>query len=453
MAPFSALNLNASLLRSIETEGFESPTEVQAQTIPALMDGKDLMGVAQTGGGKTAAFTLPLLHRLAEDRQRPNRNAPRAVILAPTRELAIQIGECIRTFSKGLRIYHTVVYGGAPFRPQFNALNRGVDILVATPGRLLDHVRRNSVRFDETTTFILDEADRMLDMGFVDDVMEVAKALPEDHQTVLFSATMGKNVRKLADKLLNDPVHVEVARESTVANTIDHKVMFVSRHNKRPLLHKILQDNEVDCGLVFTRTKADADRVADELEEIGIKAGAIHGDKPQHTRQRTLQAFRKGKFSILVATDVAARGIDVPGITHVVNYDIPLDPESYVHRVGRTGRAGAEGNAISFCDNTEKGLLRNVERIIKQRIEIDGDHPYVLAPRANDGKRKPGGKNFRKFPGKGGFGKKSGGGERREEGGFRADKSGKPFRKPRSGANDGGDKPYFKKRRDFKQAS
>ena len=431
MAPFSALNLNANLLRSVEKEGFENPTEIQAQTIPALLEGKDVMGLAQTGGGKTAAFALPLLHRLAEERKKPSRNAPRAVILAPTRELAIQIGECIRTFSKGMRIYHTVVYGGAPFRPQFNALNRGVDILVATPGRLLDHVRRNSVRFNEATTFILDEADRMLDMGFVDDVMEVAKALPEDHQTVLFSATMNKNVRKLADKLLNDPVYVEVARQSTVADTIDHCVMFVTRHNKRPLLQKYLEDNAVKRGLVFTRTKADADRVAENLENTGIRAGAIHGDKPQHTRQRILQAFRKGKFDILVATDVAARGIDVPDITHVVNYDIPLDPESYVHRVGRTGRAGAKGTAVSFCDNGEKGQLNAVERIIKTRIRIDADHPYHITVKGG-GKRKSGARNSRKFPSKGNFRK--------------------PANRNGNRNQQDGQKPFSKKRREFKKA-
>lgn len=404
MTLFSELDLIEPILKTVEAQGFTEPTAIQAAAIPAQLAGRDVMGIAQTGGGKTAAFALPLLQKLAQAPARRVACTPRALILAPTRELARQIGDCLYTFSKGLKLRHTVVYGGAPFHFQVQSLQRGVDILVATPGRLLDHMRRNTVRLSMAEMLILDEADRMLDLGFVDDVTQIANALSADRQTVMFSATMSRAVTRLAHNLLNEPERVEVAREATVAASVDHRVLFVKRHNKRPLLKTLLEGEAVERVLVFTRTKADADELARELEDDGLRADAIHGDKPQRVRQRTLQSFRNGRFNVLVATDVAARGIDVPGITHVINYDIPLEPESYVHRVGRTGRAGARGTAISLCDGGEKRLLRNIERVIDQPVRVDADHPFHVSfsdrpPRARAGRPggRPGGRGQGKF--------------------------------------------------------
>ncbi|KJE33991.1 DEAD/DEAH box helicase [Thalassospira sp. HJ] len=424
MTNFNGLNLIEPLLRNVEAAGFTAPTEIQAATIPALLEGKDLMGISHTGGGKTAAFCLPLLQRLAENPMRPKPGQPRAVILAPTRELATQIGQCLRDFKKGIRLFSSVVFGGSPMGPQIQELRRGVDILVATPGRLLDHMSRNTVRFDDVEVFILDEADRMLDMGFSEDVLTVAELLPNNHQTVMFSATMPAEVKHLTDRLLKDPVKVETAPQASVTERVTQRGMFVKRHDKTKLLVQLLNRDEVERVLVFTKTKADADELSFQLRDEDIDSDAIHGDKQQRIRQKILRNFRNGRFPVLIATDVAARGIDVPGITHVINYDLPQDPESYVHRIGRTGRGSAEGIAISFCEPRDIRLLRNIERIIKQDVEIDEDHEFHAAPpprsfgAGGGGGRGRGGRDGgRGFGGggRGGFGGRDGG---RGRGGF-----------------------------------
>ncbi len=403
MASFDTLGLSADLLRVVEAQGFSAPTAIQAKSIPMLLEGRDLKGVAQTGGGKTAAFVLPLLHKLAEEKQATKPGMANALILAPTRELANQIGECIRQFSKGQRLFHTVLFGGSPFFPQMKALQRGVHIVVATPGRMMDHIRRGNLKLDDVQTFILDEADRMLDMGFIDEVKQVAASLPKEHQTVMFSATMNSGIRALADKLLNDPVQVEASKESTVAVTIDHRVLCVDYRNKKDLLLHLLKNDELKRVLIFTRTKAMADKLSEELRDCGRRVDAIHGDREQRIRQKVLQKFRKGFIDVLVATDVAARGIDVPDITHVINYDMPLEAESYVHRIGRTGRAGVKGTALSLCETKEGNLLRNVERAIRQPVPVEKDHPFhaELAGSRNAGPKRNGKKFGKPFAGKG----------------------------------------------------
>lgn len=401
MTNFEGLKLIEPLLRNVEASGFTAPTEIQAATIPALLEGHDLMGISHTGGGKTAAFCLPLLQRLAENPQRPKPGQPRAVILAPTRELATQIGQCLRDFKKGIRLFSSVVFGGSPMGPQIQELRRGVDILVATPGRLLDHMSRNTIRFDDVEVFILDEADRMLDMGFSEDVLTVAQQLPHKHQTVMFSATMPAEVKHLTDRLLRDPVKVETSPQASVTERVTQIGMFVKRHDKTKLLVQILKRDDTERVLVFTKTKADADELSFQLRDEGIDSDAIHGDKQQRIRQKILRNFRNGQFPVLIATDVAARGIDVPGITHVVNYDLPQDADSYVHRIGRTGRGSAEGIAIAFCEPRDIRLLRNIERLIKQDIAIDENHEFHAAPPA----RSAGGGGGRDAGrGRGGFG-------------------------------------------------
>lgn len=398
MASFDTLGLSADLLRVVEAQGFTEPTAIQDKAIPMLLEGRDLKGVAQTGGGKTAAFVLPLLHKLVEEKQATKPGMANALILAPTRELANQIGECIRQFSKGQRLFHTVLFGGSPFFPQMKALQRGVHIVVATPGRMMDHIRRGNLKLDDVQTFILDEADRMLDMGFIDEVKQVAASLPKEHQTVMFSATMNSGIRSLADKLLNNPVQVEASKESTVAVTIDHRVLCVDYRNKKDLLLHLLKNEDLKRVLIFTRTKAMADKLSEELRDCGRRVDAIHGDREQRIRQKVLQKFRKGFIDVLVATDVAARGIDVPDITHVINYDMPLEAESYVHRIGRTGRAGVKGTALSLCETKEGNLLRNVERAIRQPVPIEKDHPFhaELSGSRNAGPKR----NGKKFGGK-----------------------------------------------------
>lgn len=425
MTAFDMLGLATPLLEAVQKEGFTEPTPIQDQSIPHLMNGHDLMGIAQTGGGKTAAFVLPILHQLLEENQKTVPAKPRCVILAPTRELAQQIGQAIRSFTKGLRIFHTVVYGGAPYKHQLQQLQRGVHIVVGTPGRILDHMDRGSLKFDQTTTFVLDEADRMLDMGFIHDVKKVAAEMPDERQTIMFSATMSKQVRGLANGLLNKPKQVEVARENTIAETIDHRVMHLKQKDKPKLLSYLLDDPTLKKVLIFTRTKAMADRLCDNLRDQGRKVDTIHGDRQQTARQKVLRAFRQGNIELLVATDVAARGIDVADISHVINYDMPLEGDSYVHRIGRTGRAGQSGIALSFCTGGEdSGLLRDIQRTIKMRVSVDGDHPYHEEPAkfsAGDTEKK------RRF------GAAPGGGKRRFAGGNK--KKTKPdFRKKATGS-------------------
>ena len=379
MTEFSGLELAQPILRAIAEEGYTTPTPIQDKSIPPLLQGRDLLGVAQTGTGKTAAFALPLLHRLAAAAQQAQRNKPRALILAPTRELAGQINDSFKTYGRHLGLRSAVIFGGVSARPQMQTMARGVHVLVATPGRLLDLMNQGQVRLDAVEYFILDEADRMLDMGFIRDVKKIIAALPARRQTGLFSATMPKSVQSLADGLLHNPVRVEVAPAATTAEKVEQQVLFVAKDKKRALLSELLKNSDIARVLVFTRTKHGANRVAKHLQQNGIEADAIHGNKTQNARQRALKGFREGSIRALVATDIAARGIDVDGVTHVINFELPNEPESYVHRIGRTARAGAGGSAISFCDHEERAYLRDIEKTIRQSVTVNEDHPYHAA--------------------------------------------------------------------------
>ncbi len=388
MTDFADLDLAQPILRAIQDEGYSTPTPIQDKSIPPLLKGRDLLGVAQTGTGKTAAFALPLLHHLAKNPgnppNKPHGRQPRALILAPTRELAGQIGASLKTYGRHLRLRSGVVFGGIPIRRQIAALAQGMDVLVATPGRLIDLMNQGHVRLDGVEIFVLDEADRMLDMGFIRDVKKIAAALPARHQTALFSATMPQSVQGLAGGLLSDPVWVEAAPTATTVEKVVQRVLFVAKDKKRALLGQLLSEEGFERVLIFTRTKHGANRVARHLEQKGIQADAIHGNKAQNARQRALDGFRSGRIRALVATDIAARGIDVEGVTHVINFELPNDPESYVHRIGRTARAGAGGMAISFCDSDERAQLRDIEKTIRQNVPVIEDHPYHAAEIAND---------------------------------------------------------------------
>ena len=384
MTSFAGLDLAQPILRAIADEGYTTPTPIQGKSIPPLLEGRDLLGVAPTGTGKTAAFALPLLHRLADNAGKSHPRQPLALILAPTRELAGQIGDSFRTYGRHLRLRTGVVFGGVSIRRQIQTLARGVHVLVATPGRLIDLMNRGDLRLDAVEVFILDEADRMLDMGFIRDVKKITAALPKRRQTLLFSATMPKSVQGLAADLLSNPVRVEAAPASTTVEKVDQMVLFVPKDKKRALLGELLNDKDMARVLIFTRTKHGANRVARHLHDRGIHSDAIHGNKAQNARQRALDGFRSGRIRALVATDIAARGIDVEGVTHVINFDLPNDPESYVHRIGRTARAGAAGIAISFCDSGERAHLRDIEKTIRQNVPVIEDHPYHAAEIAND---------------------------------------------------------------------
>lgn len=376
MIDFKSLNLHASILEALETKGYINPTPIQAQAIPHLLENRDLLGIAQTGTGKTAAFSLPIINRLGTNKLKVKPARMRTLILTPTRELASQIDENIKSYSKGLKISSTVIFGGVSPRPQIMAMSKGVDILVATPGRLLDLMGDGHILFEQLEVFVLDEADRMLDMGFIRDIKKVIAKLPKVRQTLLFSATMPNDIAELANSLLKDPVRVEVTPQSTTVEKIDQKLCLVDRTNKPLLLKSILDDKNIESVLVFTRTKHGANRVVKHLEDAGIGAAAIHGNKSQGARERALDYFKRGKIRALVATDIAARGIDISNITHVINYDLPNDPKSYVHRIGRTARAGRDGIAISFCDETEVKLLKDIEKLTKMKIDVDTTQPF-----------------------------------------------------------------------------
>ena len=391
MTSFDALGVGAPILRALDHLGFTAPTEIQAAAIPCLMNGDDLIGVAQTGGGKTAAFVIPMLERLAGHAERPKPGMPRALILAPTRELAIQITDKIKELSIGTPARCCTVYGGAPYKTQIHILRRGVDILVATPGRLKDHMKQGNIYLDEAEYFVLDEADRMLDMGFVDEVRDIAKKLPIGHQSVMFSATMNAKVSELAKTLLQEAVRVEVARQATITDNLEHKIMFVPGHKKNDLLLDLIEIEQPTKSLIFVRTRRDADQMCDYLDAVGFKTDAIHGDKKQIVRQRTINNFKAGRFDILVATDVAARGIDVSDISHVFNMDVPVEAENYVHRIGRTARGNAHGRAITLCGKNDLRLLKDVEALIKMKINVDDNHPYKLNLNKPAGKRPTGG--------------------------------------------------------------
>jgi ATP-dependent RNA helicase RhlE len=392
---FQQLNLTEPLLKALDHEGYKTPTPIQQQAIPVILERKDLLGCAQTGTGKTAAFALPLLQLLNEDAAQAGHTAHagpspiKALILTPTRELAIQIDESFAAYGRFTGIRHLVIFGGVPQQPQVDGLRRGTDILVATPGRLLDLSDQRLLDLRHIRYFVLDEADRMLDMGFINDVRKILTRLPQKKHSLFFSATMPPEIQKLAGSILVNPTKVEVTPQSTTAETVRQSIYFVDKKDKRSLLLHLLKDNTIPAALVFTRTKHGADKVAQGLARAGIRAEAIHGNKSQNARQRALQNFKNRQTRILVATDIAARGIDIDDLTHVINFELPNVPETYVHRIGRTGRAGASGAALSFCDAEEKEYLRDIQRLIAAQIPVVEDHPHPMdgsmpaAPAAN----------------------------------------------------------------------
>jgi len=389
---FAALGIAEPLLRALQARKFEIPTPIQADAVPPLLAGRDLLGVAQTGSGKTAAFALPLLQHLAAQSLRPAPFVARALILAPTRELALQIDETVRALSINLRLRTVVIIGGASRFRQTEAMRRGADIVIGTPGRVCDLMQTRELQLGAVTRFVLDEADRMLDLGFIKDIRRIVAALPATRQSALFSATMPHEVASLANSLLRDPVRVEIARKEETTPRIEQMVHHVAQSGKQGLLLSMLEDPSLSRVIVFTRTKHGANKVASVLEGRGLQVNAIHGNKSQPQREKALREFRSGRARILVATDIAARGIDVTGISHVINFDLPVEPESYVHRIGRTARAGAEGIAISFCDPSERGTLRAIERMVGASITVVGEPPVRMEHQHHQPKR-PGAPN------------------------------------------------------------
>ena len=380
---FDALNLINPLCRAVNDEAYKNPTPIQMQAVPHLLEGRDLLGCAQTGTGKTAAFALPLLQLLKEKYQPAGKKGVRSLILTPTRELAVQISESFEIYGRYLNLKQTVIFGGIRQEKQVKALRQGVDILIATPGRLLDLYNQKCLRLDKVEVFVLDEADRMLDMGFLPDVKKIRSYITQNTQTMLFSATMPVEIQRLTKSFLKDPVKVEVSPPSSTVEKIDQRVLFVDRENKGVLLKSILEDVSIEKALIFARTKHGANRIVRNLNKSKIKADAIHGNKSQSARLDALNKFKRGKVRVLVATDIASRGIDVDDITHVINYELPNEPESYVHRIGRTARAGAAGIALSLCDLGELGYLRKIERVINKPVTMDEHHIYHSQPIAS----------------------------------------------------------------------
>ena len=376
VATFAELNLNPKLLEALSREGYVSPTPIQAQAIPYLLAGRDLLGLAQTGTGKTAAFLLPILHRLAADRRPAPPRCANVLILAPTRELASQIDQSIAAYGQGLGMTHTVVFGGVSQVHQVKAMSRGVDFLIATPGRLLDLISQGYIDLGRTHVLVLDEADQMLDMGFVKPIRQAVAMLPADRQTLLFSATMPPTIAQLAGSLLTNPARVEVTPQSTTVERINQTVMFTDAHNKLALLQMLVKSDKVSRAIVFTLTKSTANKVAEQLTAAGMPAEAIHGNKSQGQRERALAGFKSGAVRVMVATDLASRGIDIDDVSHVFNYDLPNIAESYVHRIGRTARAGRDGMAVSLCEPEHRAWLNAIERTIGQKVPMFNDHPY-----------------------------------------------------------------------------
>jgi ATP-dependent RNA helicase RhlE len=376
---FQDLKLIEPITRALSDEGYTTPTPIQAKAIPIILEQRDLLGCAQTGTGKTAAFAIPMLQLLYGNKEsKTERSRVRALILTPTRELAIQIGESFAAYGRYTSLRHTVIFGGVGQKPQTDALQRGVDVLIATPGRLLDLINQGFVKLNLLEFFVLDEADRMLDMGFVHDVKKIIKLLPVKRQSLFFSATMPPAIVTLADTILRNPAKVEVTPVSSTADTIRQSLFYVDKSDKNSLLLHILEDQSIATALVFTRTKHGADKVVKVLRKAGVTSEAIHGNKSQNARQNALKNFKSQTTRVLVATDIAARGIDVDDLTHVINYEIPNIPETYVHRIGRTGRAGAKGIAFSFCDREEKAYLKDIHKLIAKNIPVVNDHPYTL---------------------------------------------------------------------------
>lgn len=377
---FEALPLAAPIQRALAERNYTQPSPIQAQAIPLLLEGRDLLGCAQTGTGKTAAFSLPILHALHTHPRRPRPKTARVLVLTPTRELATQVGKSLETYGAHLNISHALVFGGVGQRPQVDAMRRGVDVLVACPGRLLDLVDQRYVDLSEVDFFVLDEVDRMLDMGFQRDVQRIVSLLPKKRQSLFFSATLAPQIVKLSHEILRDPATVSIEPEVTTAERINQEVCFVTKENKRSLLMEFLRKQDRgELAIVFSRTKHGANKLAKQIAAEGIQAEAIHGNRSQAQRDRTLDKFRAGRLPVLVATDVAARGVDVKAVTLVVNFDLPNEPEAYVHRIGRTGRAGAEGHAVSFCSDDEREYLRDIERLIRQEIPLNESHEWHIA--------------------------------------------------------------------------
>lgn len=372
---FAELDLPQPIQRALAEENYLTPTPIQAQTIPAAIEGRDVLGCAQTGTGKTAAFALPILEYLYDQNLKAKRHFPNALILAPTRELAIQIGDSFKTYGRYTGLKQALIYGGVGQGNQVKAMEKGVHILIATPGRLLDLMNQGVIKLSHLEIFVLDEADRMMDMGFLPDLKRIISQLPEKRQSLFFSATIAPNIVELSKKLLYKPISVNVTPKTRSVDRIEQRVLYVEKSNKQKTLELMLEQENVGRAIVFTRTKRMANMVATRLGRAGVKSAAIHGNKSQNARQRALDAFRKNHLRVLVATDVAARGIDIDGVTHVFNYDLPNEPESYVHRIGRTGRAGADGVAISFCTDDDRADLRMIEKLIDQKVPVDPDYP------------------------------------------------------------------------------
>ena len=387
---FEELGLNASLLKAVLAEGYTVPTPIQVQSISHVLEGRDVMGVAQTGTGKTAAFALPILQRLGNNAGQPRARGRKArvLVLSPTRELATQIHESFATYGAHTGLRQTVVYGGVSQNPQAKSIRDGVDIIVATPGRLLDLMNQGLISLTSVEVLVVDEADRMLDMGFIRDIRKIVSKLSGERQTLMFSATMPADIRQLADSILKNPVRVQVAAKNAAADTVEQSVYFVEKRNKPTLLKHFLENSASSRVIVFTRTKHGADKVARHLSKSGIKAEAIHGDKTQNARARALVNFKSDRPPVLVATDVAARGLDIDEVSHVVNYDLPNVPETYVHRIGRTGRAGATGIAVSFCDHDEREHLHEIEKLLKKKTTICEDHPVYSAKSSSNSPEK-----------------------------------------------------------------
>jgi ATP-dependent RNA helicase RhlE len=389
LTSFTELGLATPIARALDEERYETPTPIQAQTIPHVMAGRDVVGIAQTGTGKTAAFALPILHYLAHQKKRAERRTCRVLVLSPTRELSGQIVDSFRAYGRHLRLQVALAIGGVPINRQRSALANGADILVATPGRLLDLVQSGALRLDHVEILVLDEADRMLDMGFIHDIRKIIKQVPAQRQTLFFSATMPKEIEDLARHMLRDPARVAVTPVASTAERIAQRVVHVDKAGKLALLAETLRTENIDRAIVFTRTKHGADKVVRQLQQRGIASAAIHGNKSQNQRDRALTDFRTGRVRTLIATDIAARGIDVDGISHVINFDLPNVPESYVHRIGRTARAGAAGVAISFCDGEERAYLRDIEKLIRMRVPATDSRGQVVADDRQASPREP----------------------------------------------------------------
>ncbi|MDX1651374.1 MAG: DEAD/DEAH box helicase [Brumimicrobium sp.] len=375
---FKELNLSSELLKALDETGYTTPTPIQAQAIPVVLEGKDVLGCAQTGTGKTAAFVIPMLEQIAGSKNPDSKRKVRGLIVTPTRELAIQIGENFREYGKYTKINCTVIFGGVKQGKQTASLKNGVDVIVATPGRLLDLMQQGFISLKDIEHFVLDEADRMLDMGFIHDVKKILKHLPQKRQSLFFSATMSPEIIKLSNEILDRPIEIAVTPKSSTAEIINQSIYFVDKGNKNQLLIHLLEDPKLTSVLVFTRTKHGADKVVKVLNKSNIKAAAIHGNKSQNARQKALGDFKDQKIRVLVATDIAARGIDIDELAYVINYELPNVAESYVHRIGRTGRAGSAGTAIAFCDATEIPYLKDIEKLIKQKITVIDGHPYPM---------------------------------------------------------------------------